>query len=235
MTVWPNWLQVVLKILKRVRTQLSLLVVMSSLTLLSSIGVIPESSRVTDLLRQALDHPYGLAIIGAISFIENIVAVNVYFPGSITLIAAGAATAGDPYRAVQVFICIVVSAAVMHQINFAIGRLLSGQPVKAGHSGLRDIRDDRPVVGWLLFLATFWHPHLTAVTCVRAGQIGMPYRCFGGMFLAVFLPWELFWGIMIYQVGIFAGSSRNVVPLVYGYIVLWLIWDVVKMAKRPRT
>lgn len=220
--------------IKIVRVQLVLLLVILSLYLLSQVGVIPESSELNAILMRYLEK-YGLILLLLISFLENIAGLNVYFPGSIAILASATMTAGNLPVAIKVWFAILLGSLIAHQINYLIGKHFAfGETMELSSSGACE-KSKASSIRWVLFLSTFWHPHFAAMTCMSAGAKGMQYGSFVLLYSTSNVLWYIVWGCLIYNVGALVNSSMDWFPIIIACIALWAIWDLrVLWNKRKR-
>ena len=203
--------------------------------LLSSLGWIPSVHELSDMLGRFFEKG-GLPVIGMASFAENTIGLNVYFPGAIVILVAMALTAGDLPRALMTFLVILIPSMLAHLMNYGLGRWLGGRVNVEGHTSGGDPSRFAKGRMWGLFLASYWHPHLAAVTSYAAGTEGVGVGAFLRVFVVASLLWNSFWGIVMYNFGEVAGATRNLIPLFYVYVVGWLllgIWRFFKQGAAP--
>lgn len=211
-------------ILDKIKSQLSILAFLIIINLLAYFEYLPDTDELTEILTAIFDK-YGMPLIVLVSFLENIVGLNVYFPGSIVILTSMSLTAGDPKKAMLVFIAIVLPSTLAQNINYLIGCFSTKDLKKQNLTKLSKIK-----LG-ILFGSTFWHPHTTAITCMASGSEGLSYVVFLKYFIVFSLFWNAFWGIIMYRLGYFARAASNLSPFFYSYLVLWIIWDIVKILK----
>jgi membrane protein DedA with SNARE-associated domain len=212
-----------MSILKILRVQISLLSFLLVLSALSTWGFIPPLGELTAQLNDLFD-AHGVISIGIISFIENVIGLNAFFPGSIVILLAMSMTAGDPERALITFLFIYIPAVAAHNINYMLGVL--GFSASKPDEGRRIKTTSKSSIAYL-FAITFWHPHFTALSCLTAGAEGMKYRKFIFWFLSVSLPWNIFWALLMYNVGSSIGSDINFMPIMIAYIFVWGVYDYI--------
>ena len=220
-------------VLWQLRLQIGIALVFGLLSYLASIRLIPNPEELVGTLSD-LFAEHGLILIVACALLENIVGVNIYFPGSVVLIAAMAGTRGDAHRAIAVYFAILLPAVIAQQINYAIVRLgfLAKRQALGIQNGSAEIPRTRRIIWW--FVVTYWHPHLAAVTSVVAGQTKMPYGRFVACFLLVSLPWSVVWGFVLFLAGSRFPSPREWLIAFYVYLVGWMFWDTFKFFRSRR-
>lgn len=211
-------------IFDKIKLQLLILTFLTTISLLSHLGYIPNTNELTETLI-TIFNKYGLPLIVLSSFLENIVGLNVYFPGSIVILTSMSMTAGDPRKAILVFIAIVLPSALAQNINYLIGHYSIKKLKKQNLTKLSKIK-----LG-ILFGSTFWHPHTTAITCMASGSEGLKYTTFIKYFIVFSLFWNVFWGITMYNFGYFAKAISNLTSLFYTYLILWILWDIANILK----
>jgi membrane protein DedA with SNARE-associated domain len=220
-------------LLKSIRTQLLLLGFWAALVLASQLGYIPSSTDLLELLR-SLFLKYGFVVLALCSLLENVVGFNVYFPGSVVILTGMALTAGQPLRAAEAWLVILVFAALSHNLNFFAGRKLGNRSGLVPESVSHRLGNEAKLT--TLFLGTFWHPHFAAVTSLACGARGVPYRTFLFNLVIGMGLWYAFWGLVMYSLGRALPERLNLLPVFLGYILCWIAWDVIRFYRsRPMT
>lgn len=198
-----------------------LLSFVGALYILSLAGAIPSPKQLNEIL-VSLFKTYGLVLIAISSFLENLVAVNAYFPGAFTILTGMSLTAGHPGQAVLTYFAIYIPAYCANLISFLLGRSQQWRfrslekPPKASRL-------------WVWFFLTYWHPQLAAASAFSAGsQPSMDKMNFLTSSLCVSLFWSIFWAIIIYHFGLSASVARHFATLFIVYIVLWAGFDTWK-------
>jgi membrane protein DedA with SNARE-associated domain len=141
-----------------------------------------------------------------------------------------ALTAGNPSRAITVWLTIVVFSLLAHNVNYLVGRNLGAHSrwLKANRNTIK--KDVRSL--WFLCLSTFWHPHFATVTSAACGAEGVPYGQFIIIVSIAGLLWYIFWGILFYFAGLSTSFGANLLPISIAYIFLWATWDIFRFYKR---
>lgn len=219
--------------------QLLILLIMTGFLVLSKVGMIPSAEALGSLLEDYFHHKGGLIIVVLFAFVENIVGVNTYFPGSIVLLTAMATTAGEPTRAFLVFFYIAIPSLAAQFFNYGIGRAMN-------HWRSTDMNSLQPRIAlnasvnasWVVFIATFWHPHLAAVTSIAAGKNDMPVGMYALLSISIGLFWYTFWAFVMYHFGVLVKETSIWIFIAFGYVCIWMFWDIARMMiklKRLRT
>ncbi len=219
--------------IRQVRLQLALFGILGALHVLSARGVIPNPNTLATTLRDFFQHR-GLLAVGAVSLAENIVGVNIYFPGSVVILLAMSMTAGNLKLAFLTYLWIVVPSALAHMINYNLGRFGRGNVTKIPDDLAGEPRPPHGEPSLLEFIIAFGHPHTAAVVSVRAGANRMPMNRFLRRFIPISLVWSTFWAILMYNVGdVLHGAAGNWIVLIYVYLILWTAWDLWQWHRRP--
>jgi len=169
----------------------------------------------------------GLPFVFALSLIENVAFVNVYFPGSIAILAAMVGTEGDFERVLAVWSIISIGAVVGQSATFfaasqlihTFSKVSKGQPLYKNKLGM-----------WLrLGLSSFWHPHLASMACLSMAEASVPLRYFLLVSVVCTSLWNAFWAVFVLWFGnIFVDGYTGTI-LVYLYLVGWIIIRIVKL------
>jgi membrane protein DedA with SNARE-associated domain len=207
---------------REIKLPIILIIVFTFLHILSIFEILPNINYLSLEVKKFFDD-YGIVSVGILSFIENIVFINAYFPGSIVILTGMAMTSGDPIRGLITYLTIFFFAFMAYNFNYFIGRFLSrNKPINSNK------------VSVTLFLSSFWHPHFAAMTCLKTGVDGYSYYEFLKKSLLVGFIWNSFWGVFMYNFGSFTGGGINLIPLMYLYLFGWLISDIFKYKKRTQ-
>lgn len=219
----------------RIRLQVIIALVLALLITFSVLGIIPSHEQIYQMTGSFFDK-YGPLAVAPISFAENIIGVNAYFPGSVAILTAMTLTAGKPSIAIMTFFSIIIPSFCAHQINYLIGRRLRRREDGADQEINKDGRYSQNLTANILFMSTMWHPHFAALTSIDAGSQKMPYRRFILLFGFWFTLWNIFWGATMYSFGIVLSRSRESLgyPMIVGFLVIWALWDFFELGKRIR-
>jgi membrane protein DedA with SNARE-associated domain len=218
-------------VLRTIRTQLFLLCFISGLAVASNYGILPPSSELLGYVR-GLFTKYGLPAIAVCSLIENIVGLNLYFPGSVVILSGMALTSGHPAFALKTWVVIFCFAEIAHYMNFFFGRVTSGKDSRSSDHQPEDKLGMKQRGMLVLFIGSYWHPHSAAVTSLECGVNGVKL-CTFSTYLALALGlWYGFWGVLMYNIGRSIPERVNLLPLFIGYIVVWIFWDVIRFIRR---
>lgn len=226
MPEWIGFARRLIRLFLHVKAPLIILILASSFQILHYYGLLPSVSGLAIELRLFFDRN-GLPVIGIVSFLENIVGFNTYFPGSVVILTAMSLTAGNSLKALVTFLIIYVPATIAYHANYFIGRFNS-----AANNDRRVELTKHRKGNWIWFFTTFWHPQFASLTSFMAGSTGMSYRMFMKHMLISSLVWNSFWGLTMYHVGLSLTKGLDFTPLIFSYILLWLGWEILKYFRK---
>lgn len=196
---------------------LIILGIVVGVNILGALGIIPTANQLALVLEEWF-RAKGMVAVGGCAFVENLVGVNAYFPGSVVILIGMGATNGDPPRAAVTFVIIVCCSLLGQLASYVLGRLLHSSP---------QVVEARILPIWT-FASTFWHPHFAAATSVTAGAGGMRLRAYLSRMVPVACLWYAFWGTLMYWMG-GVGEAGNWLSLVF--IVYLMAWISITFAK----
>lgn len=223
-----------MKIICEIHTQIILIIILLSINTLAYIGVIPTTSDLTETISNMFTK-YGLPLVAIFSFFENIGGFNAYFPGSVVILTAMSLTAGDPFKAIITFLFIIIPSIAAHNANYFFGKFINSKKYNNTNIVNKNSADTDKLSKFTIFFSTLWHPHFAAITCIASGSEGLSYRKFLKYFLPACIFWNIFWGMVMYYFGDLVNSTSNLMPLFYGYIVIWALFDIKKYYKGKPT
>ena len=179
----------------------------------SAIHVLPSPSAMLALLATRLvAHRFGFVF--TCSLIENLVGVNAYFPGAFVILFAMASTHGDIPAAWTTFASIISGACIAQHVNFVIGRVISRVRLAPGGSIWRIIAAG---------IGAYWHPQLGSALSFDCGLSRAPYSRFAAMLITAWLPWNIFWGLLMYQLGRVPVNPGQFIYLFLVYLAGWIL------------
>lgn len=199
------------RILRETWKPLVILVCVLALQILALFELIPGEEALLEGLRTFF-RSYGLLAVGVVSFFENLVVFNVYFPGSIVILVGMGMTHGNPSWALLTFVAITIPAQLSQILNYGIGRIRPAKGTKGSGS----------VSVWELILA-FWHPEMAAIASLRCGHAGWHFLRFLFWLPIAALIWHTFWALVMYHVGGTDASLRWLSWLFYAYLAFWFL------------
>ncbi|MBN2617655.1 MAG: hypothetical protein JXR64_05010 [Spirochaetales bacterium] len=213
-----------LKALDKIKIQLFVLLIVIVAYILNVSGFLPSTSEMILKLND-LFLEYGLPIVALSSFLEHIVGVNVYFPGSIVIVTAMTLAAGNLSFAITIFLAEVIPAILAYIFNYFVTYFA----VKKDTS--TNIYSEKKFYKYLiLYFSTLWHPHFGAVTCIQSAKEKMPIKTFLLLLIPFAFFWDLCWGILIYNFGYFFKTNADkLFPIFVLYIIIWILIDLLKI------
>ena len=206
-------------IISKIKVQLIIIAIILLLKFFEYLGIIPPISRIIPYLTKAFKE-HGYFLVAIVSFLENIVGFNAYFPGSIVILTTMTLTSGHPLKAMITFIFIYIPSVFAHFLNFQIGNKLVNSQLISNKKL------------WILFFSTMWHPNFAAITSLRAGSIGLSFNQFVGYYIPSSFLWNCFWGILMYKLGSIGDSGRYFPEIFLGYLVLWILLDILLLYRK---
>jgi hypothetical protein len=135
-----------------------------------------------------------------------------------------AITAGNPTKAFYTFLVIMGASITAHFFNFFLGRFFTTQ-AKPNNKNL-----------FVFLLTTLWHPYFASVTCFTLGSQQLSSLKFAKVFLPVQLIWNLFWGILMYNVGKLGKPNLGfLLYIFYSYLIIWTLIDLYRWYVKTRS
>lgn len=197
------------------RPQLIILGAIGTLHFIAHLGAIPSPAGLNHFLQIAFKE-YGVPLVAACSFLENLAIANGYFPGAFTILAGMASTSGDPARALIMYLAIFVPAVIANLLSYWIGRLAEGNNPDANKEGSR----------WRFWL-TYWHPQLASITAFEIGSDhSVGFSRFAMRAALPCLAWSIFWATCIYWTGTVADVGGYFWS---GFILYLVVWTALRI------
>jgi|WetSurMetagenome_2_1015567.scaffolds.fasta_scaffold01024_14 hypothetical protein len=188
--------------------------------LLSALKVIPPFEILVEILFSLFDK-YGSLIVGPASFFENLAIANFIFPGSIVILTAMALTAGNLLKASWTFLFIWLGSLLGLIGSFVLGKILSRYGMQ------KSTLVKGKSLAWQAAV-TFWHPQFASMMCFSLGSNNVRLRSVAVPLLVINLLWNLFWGVLIYNVGPIFKDAETIKYLLVAVLLLWLSWRFYK-------
>lgn len=182
---------------------------------------LPPEQRVIEIAREYFSR-YGLAIIIVSSFIEGLLIVGLYFPGSIVFFLGLIVAGNNVNQVVEVAGLAIIGIWTAYVVNFYVGRFGWYHVLIA--FGLREPLENAKRKlerhGQNAIAMTFWHPNIGAVVSTAAGVLQFRARAFLPASLLAVGFWLSCWSILVFWLGPNAISILGFRVL----IILLLIW-----------
>lgn len=177
---------------------------------------------------------YGLLILFFGSFLEALLLIGFYFPGSV-LIFVGVGLA--PSATFAFFAVLTVSAGMLvgYACNYFIGRygwykLLMKLGMKQGIENAQT-KMEKNDVRYISY--TFWHPGLAAFTATAAGILQIGIKRFLVLAFIAVACWNTLWGVLVYNLGDLALTLVEF-STVFIMISIWVVFELCMMILRKR-
>jgi hypothetical protein len=209
--------------------QLGVVLVGITVSLLAAVGIIPSIPVLTSQVSRFLIEG-SLGVVMLFSFLENLPAINAYFPGSIVLLVRMTSTYGNPQLALAVYLAILIPAMLANFLTFLLGSFWPQATAGPKEHGAA-YHPSKKLTLW--YFLTYWHPHLAAMTALIAGSKGVPLITHLKSFLPVSVFWSIVWGLLLYHIGSAFDVKSQLGSLFYIYFGIWIAWDIRKFFKDP--
>ena len=214
--------------LKIVAFPLAVLVVFGVLYAIWRALDLPPEATIISVGKSYLDH-YGLIVAFICGYVEALVVVGWYFPGTLVVIAAMIAAVSDPVRYVETAALAACGLYCGQVTNFFAGRhgwcrllLAFGlrEPLEKAQRRLTKY-------GLSAIFTTYWQANLASCISTGAGVLEFPARRFLVLAFLAQTFWSGFWAILIFLLGPAALSLagfRMILLLVLIWIAARVIW-----------
>jgi membrane protein DedA with SNARE-associated domain len=178
------------------------------------------------ILRTARDlfERYGVVIVLVSAFLEGLLLIGWYFPGTLVIILGLILAGADLLRLAQVGVLAATGLFAAYVVNFLIGRhgwyrLLLAFGLK---EPLENAQRRLTRHGLSAIFMTYWQPNLSSLVSTAAGILQFPF----GRFVAYSLPatalWITFWSLLIYFLGRAALSLAGF-RFIFIALVVWIV------------
>lgn len=145
---------------------------------------------------------YGLYVVLVGSFLEALLFVGMYFPGSIVIFIS-VALAPDVTSALATVFCVSLGMFTGYFVNYLLGKygwyqlfLKLGMGDGIDRAQVKMQENDTRYVFY-----TYWNPGLASFTATAAGILKMNYQRFVVLSATAILLWNTFWGVVVYSLG----------------------------------
>ncbi len=162
----------------------------------------PSTRRRANRSRLCWIDTYGLQLVFLGSFLEALLLVGLYFPGSLVIfLGVGLASSGT-----EAFVSVLAVSAGMfggYLLNYMLGRygwyrVLLRLGLRPGIERAQH-KMQQSDVRYIFY--TFWNPGLAAFTTTAAGILQQPPKRFFYLCVAAIVVWNTFWGVLVYSLG----------------------------------
>ena len=168
---------------------------------------------------------YGLLILFVGAFLESVLLLGFYFPGSV-LIFLGVGLAPSALDAVIAVLVVDIAMLTGQSFNYFLGRygwykLL----VKFGMAGGIEnakLKMEHNDVRYIAY--TFWNAGLASFTSTAAGILQIGYKRFITLAIIAIAFWNTLWGILVYSLGEKALTLVEFRTVLF-FIFLWVLFE----------
>ncbi|MES2471044.1 MAG: VTT domain-containing protein [Patescibacteria group bacterium] len=192
----------------------------------------PEPQYVFNYILNLFD-THGLMIVGLAAFIEGLVLINIYFPGSAVIVIGVIAEKGDAKGAALVVLTTTIAFILSGVVNYFIGYYGLHSIIKkfGGETWLKQAEAWYQRSGNKAILASYMHPNLGAFISVACGNARYNFARFLQYAATASICWNILWGIIVFN---FATMMGRAVTQGWPVIVLLLTWAIVVFIKGYR-
>lgn len=166
---------------------------------------------------------HSLAIVAVSAFVEGLVLINLYFPGSVVIILGVLSQRDNPVSAGVVVALAVLGFSLAACLNYALGYygVYSIIARLGGRVWLERAHDWHLRHGRNAILMSYVHPNVGAFVAVASGKARysfVSFVCFACIGIGM---WSCVWGIMTYHFGQFVKTVATQPELILGGLILW--------------
>jgi membrane-associated protein len=184
---------------------------------------LPPEETILKTARDLFDR-YGVVIVLVSAFLEGLLLIGWYFPGTLVIILGLILAGADLLRLTQVGTLAATGLFAAYLVNFFVGQYGWYRLFLA--FGLREPLENaqRRLTkhGLSAIFMTYWQPNLSSVVSTAAGVLQFPV----GRFVAYSLPatalWTTFWSLLIYFLGRAALSLAGF-RFIFIALVVWIV------------
>jgi membrane protein DedA with SNARE-associated domain len=197
---------------------------------------LPPEETMTRIAKEYLDR-YGVFIVLVSAYLEGLLLIGWYFPGTLVIILALVLAGPDPARVAQVAATAGFGLFCAYVTNFFAGKYGWYQMLLA--FGLREPLEKAQrrltKYGLSAIFTTYWQANLASCVSTAAGILQFPVARFVAYSFLAEALWATFWATLIYFLGKAALSLagfRMILLLILIWIAVRLIYNW-KFAGKP--
>ncbi len=186
---------------------------------------LPSEAQMTSSVTLWL-HEFGLWVVLIGSFLETLLFIGLYFPGSV-IIFLSVALAPNSFAAFTTVLVVSLGMFCAHITNYTLGKygwyrvfLKLGMKNGIKNAELKMAKND---VRYIFY--TYWNPGLASFTSTAAGILQMPYVRFLVLMVSAILLWNTFWGVLVFSLGESALTLLSF-STVLKVLSLWICFEV---------
>ncbi len=205
--------------------------VVGTLALLWNVLDLPAETEMVTIVSSWLG-AYGLYLVLVGSFIEALLFIGIYFPGSIVIFLS-VALAPDIKTAIATVLCISLGMLLGYLVNYLLGKygwykLFLKLGMKNGIERAQ-VKMQTNDIRYVFY--TYWNPGLAAFTSTAAGILKMSGKRFVVLSIPGILLWNTFWGVLVYSLG-----EVSLVLLDFTVVLkiaaVWIVFELVMLLWR---
>jgi membrane protein DedA with SNARE-associated domain len=216
------------RILKIIAFPLAVLGVFALLYAVWVVLDLPPEQTVIEIAKPYLDR-YGAALVLACAFIEGLLLIGWYFPGTLVVIFAFVAAGPDAARLAALAATAGLGLFAAYLTNFFAGKYGWYRLLLA--FGLREPLDNAQRrltrYGLSAICTTYWQANLASCISTAAGILQFPFARFAALSFLAGAFWISFWATLIFFLGKAALSLAGFRMILFA-ILIWmavrLIW-----------
>lgn len=194
---------------------------------------LPSEQRVIEIARGYFQH-YGPAIVILSSFIEGLLIIGLYFPGSIVFFLGLILAGSDPLKVAEVACFGIIGIWLAYVVNFYVGRFgwYHVFIVVGLKESLETAKRKLDRNGLSTVAMTFWHPNIGAVVATAAGVLDFRAEVFLPVSLLAVAFWLSFWSAVVFWLGPDAVSILGFRVLI-AVLLIWMVFRFLKARYHP--
>jgi membrane protein DedA with SNARE-associated domain len=210
------------RILKIIALPLGVLAVFGVLYAIWRVLDLPPEQTIIAIARPYLDR-YGIAIVLLCAYVEGLLLIGWYFPGTLVVIFAFVAAGPDAARVAQIAVAAGSGLFAAYLTNFFAGkygwyRLLLAfglrEPLERAQAQLTRY-------GLSAIITTYWQANLASCISTAAGILQLPFGRFAAISFLAEAFWISFWATLIFFLGQAALSLAGFRIILFA-ILIWI-------------
>lgn len=182
----------------------------------------PSPDELIELAFEILKSP---ALVVAAAFLEGLLVVNLYFPGSLIILVGMTQVAGRFGEAVALVLCVCTGFQLASTLNYLIGR--HGWYRFFERVGSRRAMER---AGWLLqrhggklLILAQIHPNLGAFVATNCGIANFSFVTFFVLAAVGTFAWSAAWGALFYHIPVPAKAVAGDLRIVFAALAVWAV------------
>lgn len=190
---------------------------------------LPPEQTIIEIARGYLDR-YGVAIVLLCAYVEGLLLIGWYFPGTLVVIFAFVVAGPDASRVAQIAAAAGAGLFAAYMTNFFAGKYGWYRLLLA--FGLREPLDNAQRrltrYGLSAIITTYWQANLASCISTAAGILQLPVGRFAAISFLAEAFWISFWATLIFFLG------KSALSLAGFRIILFaiLVWIAVRLIYR---